>query len=273
MSDSDDKEHVNIKEALFKRLKNLVPGKKAAILPQAAWLCLLLLVFWVSAFISWQVLSKADFFYSYWYQVIAIDAHIEQYAPQNRFKTGFEHTTDAERYALFGKIVAAVNNHGQGLASITFENHDQGGGKEALLTRAEILHLEDVAALVACFKKSSWLVLMVSLFFLLVVVKSKFAAPTLFHILTLLIVWVLLVLGLVVLMGPVNVFYRLHTLVFPEDHQWFFYYQESLMSTMMKAPDLFAYIGACWLLFSFVLTLFLYWLMVKSHYLLSKKKQ
>jgi hypothetical protein len=32
----------------------------------------------------------------------------------------------------------------------------------------------------------------------------------------------------------------MHILVFPDDHQWFFYYQDSLMSTLMKAPDLFA---------------------------------
>jgi len=40
--------------------------------------------------------------------------------------------------------------------------------------------------------------------------------------------------------GFTDVFYYLHTLVFPDNHQWFFYYQESLMSSLMKAPDLFA---------------------------------
>jgi hypothetical protein len=32
----------------------------------------------------------------------------------------------------------------------------------------------------------------------------------------------------------------MHIFVFPDNHQWFFYYQDSLMSTLMKAPDLFA---------------------------------
>ena len=51
--------------------------------------------------------------------------------------------------------------------------------------------------------------------------------------------------GLVLLIaGPTAVFYQLHIWIFPDDHQWFFYYQESLMSTMMKAPDLFGGIGA-----------------------------
>ncbi|MFN2223885.1 MAG: DUF1461 domain-containing protein, partial [Candidatus Promineifilaceae bacterium] len=33
----------------------------------------------------------------------------------------------------------------------------------------------------------------------------------------------------------------------PPGHQWFFYYQDSLMTTMMKAPVLFAGIAAEWL--------------------------
>jgi hypothetical protein len=43
--------------------------------------------------------------------------------------------------------------------------------------------------------------------------------------------------------GWVEVFYAAHRWIFPDDHQWFFFYQESLMSTMMQAPDLFLYIG------------------------------
>ncbi len=43
----------------------------------------------------------------------------------------------------------------------------------------------------------------------------------------------------VILIGPVKVFYQLHEWVFPDNHQWFFYYQESLMTILMKAPDLF----------------------------------
>ena len=44
-------------------------------------------------------------------------------------------------------------------------------------------------------------------------------------------------------LGGKAVFYQLHIWIFPANHQWFFYYQDSLMSTMMKAPDLFAYIA------------------------------
>ena len=48
---------------------------------------------------------------------------------------------------------------------------------------------------------------------------------------------------LLVLVGPVEVFYALHEWVFPANHQWFFYYEDSLMSTLMKAPDLFGAIA------------------------------
>tara|TARA_Y100000588_G_scaffold356149_1_gene412087 strand:- start:498 stop:764 length:267 start_codon:yes stop_codon:yes gene_type:complete len=49
--------------------------------------------------------------------------------------------------------------------------------------------------------------------------------------------------GVVFALGPKQVFYWFHIKVFPEGHQWFFYYQESLMSTLMKAPDLFGFIA------------------------------
>jgi hypothetical protein len=55
------------------------------------------------------------------------------------------------------------------------------------------------------------------------------------------------------LIGPVKAFYWLHTLVFPPGHEWFFYYEDSLMSTMMKAPDLFGYIALLWASLSLLL--------------------
>lgn len=48
---------------------------------------------------------------------------------------------------------------------------------------------------------------------------------------------------LLAVFGFETVFYQLHIWLFPADHQWFFYYEDSLMSTMMQAPVLFAYIG------------------------------
>jgi hypothetical protein len=51
--------------------------------------------------------------------------------------------------------------------------------------------------------------------------------------------------------GPVQVFYVLHELVFPAGHEWFFYYQDSLMSMMMQAPNLFGPIAVLWLVLAF----------------------
>jgi len=52
----------------------------------------------------------------------------------------------------------------------------------------------------------------------------------------------------VVVIGPVKVFYAAHNAVFPPGHEWFFYYQDSLMTTLMKAPDLFGFIAVVWVL-------------------------
>ena len=62
----------------------------------------------------------------------------------------------------------------------------------------------------------------------------------------------------VIAIGTKKVFYTAHTLIFPAGHQWFFYYEESLMTMLMQAPDLFAAIAAEWLL----LTAFCYWLVI-----------
>ena len=49
----------------------------------------------------------------------------------------------------------------------------------------------------------------------------------------------------------------MHEMVFPDDHQWFFYYQDSLMTTLMKAPDIFFAIGAVWAILASVIYLLL----------------
>jgi hypothetical protein len=66
-------------------------------------------------------------------------------------------------------------------------------------------------------------------------------------------------LTVLVLFGPVNVFYKLHTWIFPADHQWFFYYQESLMTTLMKAPDIFGGIAAVWIVFASLSFISIHW--------------
>ncbi|MFB0999964.1 MAG: hypothetical protein QMC13_06995, partial [Colwellia sp.] len=64
--------------------------------------------------------------------------------------------------------------------------------------------------------------------------------------------------------GFTEIFYYLHTVVFPDDHQWFFYYQESLMSSLMKAPDLFAGIGFSLITVACVIYLIIYRLLMTN---------
>ena len=68
---------------------------------------------------------------------------------------------------------------------------------------------------------------------------------------------VLFISIIVFLVGPTKIFYLGHELVFPDNHQWFFYYQESLMSTIMKAPALFGPIAFQLLLLTLLLWIFL----------------
>jgi len=60
-------------------------------------------------------------------------------------------------------------------------------------------------------------------------------------------------IAVILAIGAKTVFYKLHTWIFPPGHQWFFYYQDSLMTTLMKAPVLFAGIAAEWLVLTIAL--------------------
>lgn len=215
------------------------------------WLFFLLLTFVVTLPLSWWGLAKADFFYPVLHDSIGIDKHIEKYAPKNQLgKTGFEKTSKPERVGLFHGIVEAIHDKGDGLEGLTYTSGQQ---QIALLTEAEILHLKDVAILLEKLKPVVitafiiWIILLLMLF----LKKMPMASAKQF----LLSVLVLLFASIVVLsFGPEKLFNQLHIWAFPDNHQWFFYYEESLMSTMMKAPDLFGYIAAIWVLISSVMT-------------------
>src|SRR5690606_5060552 len=63
--------------------------------------------------------------------------------------------------------------------------------------------------------------------------------------------------------GPTKVFYWLHEQIFPDEHEWFFYYQDSLMTTLMKAPDLFGFIAVILVILMMVLWSLTIWGMIK----------
>lgn len=220
------------------------------------WLVFLLLTFVVTLPISWWGMAKVDFFYASLHDSIGIDTHIERYAPRNQFnKKEFEKTPKSERVALFHGVVEAIHNKGEGLDSLAYIRASN-KEKVTLFTEAEVIHLKDVAILIDRLKPIVigaifiWLVIVSGLF------KRRIQLPSAkrFSMLSLvLLVSIVLILSF----GPAKVFNQLHVWVFPDDHQWFFYYEESLMSTMMKAPHLFGYISAIWAVISIVLTIVL----------------
>ena len=213
------------------------------------WGLFLLLTFLVTLPASWWGLSKVDFLYSSLYDSIGISEHIAKYAPKNlNGRMDFDKTTKAERVELFHGIVEAINNHGDGLELLSYSSGTNNQLKP-LLIQAEVIHLQDVANLLDKLKP---LLLSLTLLWLAIVAYltvKKFTQPSIKELLmSTFIIFVLC--GAVLLIGPEKVFNQLHIWVFPDNHQWFFYYEESLMSTMMKAPDLFAYIAGIWGLMS-----------------------
>lgn len=194
------------------------------------WLTLLL-CFWG----SWLTLAQVNFGYPIWHDYAGIGDHIERYAPLNLYRKGFEETTPETRFQLFADIVTAIHNNGAGLEKLQYQTEHY---RVALLRPAEIIHLKDVAHLITKIQQVAfyglliWLVWTISLIIYRQVPSAKQLG-------------IALGLGSLFLMIPIliwgaeTVFYQLHIWIFPAQHQWFFYYQESLMSTMMKAPDLF----------------------------------
>jgi hypothetical protein len=201
---------------------------------------LLFFGFILALYASWMVCASSGYGYSYWYGFYDSEQHIARYAPQNKYRQGFETTSVTEHKQLFQEIVDSIHDDGKGLRSI---HYDYNGKKVPLLHQAEIIHLQDVANLINHLHQ---LVIYISLIFIalyLSQIKSFKRYGNLIssrgQLLISVAVTGVILLGFLVF-GAKAIFYQMHVLIFPPDHQWFFYYQDSLMSTMMKAPDLFA---------------------------------
>jgi hypothetical protein len=213
------------------------------------WTILLLSALPASLLTAWQLLVSADFLYPLWYDMIGIDRTIAEYGPKNRYRGHFELTRREERTRLFAAIVAGIHDGGQELESLTY--HDARGIPVAPLLRPpEITHLRDVALLVDGMYRLGigaamvWLIALIWLWWL------RLPAPPLGRYFTGLGLVAVVSTLAVIAIGTKRVFYTAHTLIFPAGHQWFFYYEESLMTMLMKAPDLFAAIAVEWLLLS-----------------------
>nr|MBV6628582.1 DUF1461 domain-containing protein [Oceanococcus sp. HetDA_MAG_MS8] len=205
----------------------------------------------VASLLAWRLLAMVDFAYPWLYHPLGMHSNIETFGPQNPTRPGF-HTTDVTtRQELFAGIGRAIRNDGEGLRELRYTDRSS-GRRYPLLTPAEVVHLEDVARVVSIYETLAGLGLLSLILCSIFMRRTKLPPPSARR-------WVMglgVILGsgliAVLAIGAEDIFYWLHTVVFPADHQWFFYYQESLMSMMMKAPVLFAGIGLIWLILGLV---------------------
>ncbi|WP_191321735.1 DUF1461 domain-containing protein [Colwellia sp. C1TZA3] len=219
---------------------------------------LALLVF--SLGISWQVSKATNFLYGFWYQTLEINTVISTNVPKNtQGKRDFPINDIKLHKQKFANIVQAIHQHGNGLAAISYLNHQ--AVLQKLLTKSEVQHLQDVANLLDSMSQIWWgnLLFLLSLLIFYsrkakqLTAESIRAMPTAKQKLSSLACFVVLVIAMLGIWGFTAVFYYLHTVIFPSEHQWFFYYQDSLMSSLMKAPDIFAAIAGQLLLIALLL--------------------
>lgn len=216
------------------------------------WSGYTLAVFAAALALSWQLLAAQQFLYPFWYRVLGIPQTIARFAPRNPYRPEFQRTNRAERERLFDAIQSAVRHNGRGLAELRYHAPD-GRSLGRFLTDPEIVHLHDVSHLLARIRPWAIGSIVTALVWTLLVLYRRQRVPPVRRLLG--AVSVVLVSGVaaIVVAGPVRVFYTWHEWVFPSNHPWFFYYQDSLMTTLMQAPNLFIAIGAVWLLSAWLL--------------------
>jgi len=216
-------------------------------------LCILVL----SSYLAWQTLALFDFGYPIWFDWLNIHDFILKFGPENRFKDNFELLAPQEYFRIFHEITAAINNQGVGLAAINYQSPNSLADIQ-VLRQAEILHLQDVAQLINIFFYTALTSAGIAITVQLVLMRKKQFLPQIgAHIAA---PWLIIACfaGLVFMLAPLEFFYWLHDAWFPPNHQWFFYYQESLMTTLMKAPDIFGYIALALIITTLVWYLILF---------------
>ena len=205
------------------------------------WPLLLLGHLLAVSLLAWHLLAQVNFAYPLGYKVLDVEQHIRHFGPLNRYKKEFEQTTKAEHLDLFAQITRAVQNHGEGLADIRYRLSN--GTTTPLMREAEVIHLQDVANLIDVLYWAGLIGGLAWLCLLAYAYRQRVPFPALKKILLGFVSGLVLITLTILLIGPKAVFYWLHEQIFPDEHEWFFFYQDSLMTTLMKAPDLFGFIA------------------------------
>ena len=115
-----------------------------------------------------------------------------------------------------------------------------------VLRQPEIEHLLDVKTIINAFY---WLGSFFGLVQFFVVLKQK-KLPDFKEMIGIVFFISVVITGLLSILGSNTVFNFLHEIIFPKENSWFFFYQESLMTTLMKAPDIFGVIAVILLILS-----------------------
>lgn len=200
-----------------------------------AWIAYAVICVWLALALVWWLFARLDYGYPAWYSILAIDEHIATYAPHNLARPGFA-DLDADAHAeAFRAIRKAVHDHGNGLEQIAYPGPR--GQPLPLLIETEVAHLQDVAVLLS---RAGIATLVLALLWLPAAWCVRRVGPPSWRgrglaaalLAVPLLMWLLIA-------GPKAVFYQLHIWLFPPENPWFFYWEESLMSTLMKAPYLF----------------------------------
>lgn len=212
-----------------------------------------------TALLSWHLLAQVNFAYPLGYKLLQLDKHIAEFAPLNRYKQGFEYTTAKDHWRLFGEICSAIQHSGAGLQKISYTLPN--GQSTPLMHESEIVHLQDVSHLIYGFYWVGSLAALMWFALLLLAKRRAWSLPSSNKILLGFGIGLVAITGLILSLGAKQVFYWAHTQIFPEGHQWFFYYQDSLMTTLMKAPDIFAFIATLLLLLLIAFWLLGFWAM------------
>lgn len=205
------------------------------------WPCIFIGQLLATSLLTWHLLAQVSFAYPLGYKMLGLEQHIAEFAPINRHKQGFATTKPEDHWELFAQITHAVQHSGEGLEKISYPLPN--GTREPLMHQAEIIHLQDVSNLINKFYGVGIAggVLWIIAFALAMHQRASF--PSMRHILLGFCGGIFTITTLVLALGATKVFYWFHTQIFPDGHQWFFYYEDSLMTTLMKAPDIFAFIA------------------------------